>query len=79
MFHYSDSIHQKLIRLLILSIFSIKITMGAIVCEECKLRGDITIGAGTVIHPKAKILAEAGPIIIGEGCLIEELVTIIHK
>lgn len=53
--------------------------MGAIVCEECKLRGDITIGAGTVIHPKAKILAEAGPIIIGEGCLIEELVTIIHK
>lgn len=49
------------------------------VCEEAKLRGDITIGAGTIIHPSATILAEAGPIIIGDACLIEEQAKIIHR
>ena len=44
---------------------SVKISSGAVVCNECELRGDITIGARTVIHPKAKIVAESGPIIIG--------------
>ncbi|CAH1365045.1 hypothetical protein MTP99_001351 [Tenebrio molitor] len=58
---------------------SIKILPGALVCEESKLRGDITIGSGTIIHPSATILAEAGPIIIGECCLIEEQVKIIHR
>ncbi|XP_023321861.1 dynactin subunit 6 [Eurytemora carolleeae] len=51
---------------------NIKIALGAVVCNECDLRGDITIGAKTVIHPKARIIAEAGPIIIGENNLIEE-------
>ncbi|XP_036009774.1 dynactin subunit 6 isoform X2 [Mus musculus] len=32
----------------------------------------------TVIHPKARIIAEAGPIIIGEGNLIEEQALIIN-
>ncbi|KAJ3648736.1 hypothetical protein Zmor_020515 [Zophobas morio] len=58
---------------------SIKILQGALVCEESKLRGDITIGTGTIIHPSATILAEAGPIIIGDCCLIEEQVKIIHR
>lgn len=58
---------------------SIKICPGALVCEESKLRGDITIGAGTIIHPSAVIIAEAGPIIIGEHCLIEEQAKIIHR
>ncbi|XP_018334172.1 dynactin subunit 6-like [Agrilus planipennis] len=57
----------------------IKIVSGAIVCEECKLRGDVTIGGGTIIHPSASIIAEAGPIIIGENCLIEEQTKIINK
>ena len=48
---------------------SIKIAPGAVVCNECELKGDITIGPRTVIHPKARILAEAGPIIIGKGGL----------
>lgn len=60
-------------------ICSVKVFSGAIVCEECKLRGDITIGAGTIIHPSATIIAEAGPIIIGDYCLIEEQVKIIHR
>ena len=46
--------------------YNIKIAPGAIVCNECELKGDITIGTKTVIHPKAKIIAESGPIIIGK-------------
>ena len=45
---------------------SVKISTGAVVCNECELKGDITIGARTVIHPKARIIAESGPIIIGK-------------
>ncbi|XP_060569669.1 dynactin subunit 6-like, partial [Ruditapes philippinarum] len=58
---------------------SVKIAPGAIVCDECELHGDITIGTRTVVHPKAKIIAEAGPIIIGENNIIEELACIINK
>ena len=36
-------------------------------------------GTQTVVHPSAKILAEGGPIIIGEGNLIQEEVTIINR
>ena len=36
-------------------------------------------GAHTVIHPKARIVAEAGPIIIGDNNLIEEQVEIINR
>lgn len=43
------------------------------------LKGDITIGTGSVVHPKATILAEAGPIVIGDNCIIEEYATIAHR
>lgn len=36
-------------------------------------------GARTVVHPKARIIAEAGPIIIGEGNLIEEQALIVNR
>ena len=36
-------------------------------------------GSRTVIHPKARIIAEAGPIIIGDGNLIEEQAEIINR
>ncbi|KAK7791089.1 hypothetical protein R5R35_000510 [Gryllus longicercus] len=58
---------------------SVKIAPGAMVCNECELRGDITIGSMTVIHPRASIIAEAGPIIIGENNLIEEQSVIINR
>ncbi|XP_033112354.1 dynactin subunit 6-like [Anneissia japonica] len=58
---------------------SVKIAPGAVVCVEAELKGDITVGARTVIHPKARIIAEGGPIIIGESNLIEEQVVIINK
>lgn len=55
---------------------NVKIASGAMVCEDCELIGDITIGSRTIIHPKVKIVAEAGPIVIGDFNIIEELVTI---
>ena len=36
-------------------------------------------GARTVVHPKARIIAEAGPVIIGEFNIIEELVHITNR
>lgn len=59
--------------------FSVKVTPGAVVCLEADYYGEITIGSRTVIHPKARILAEAGPIIIGEGNLVEEQAQIINR
>lgn len=35
--------------------------------------------AGTVIHPKAAILALSAPITIGANCIVEENVTIINR
>ncbi|XP_063861558.1 dynactin subunit 6-like isoform X2 [Scylla paramamosain] len=58
---------------------SVKVTPGAVVCLEADYYGEITIGSRTVIHPKARIIAEAGPIIIGEGNLIEEQAQIINR
>ncbi|XP_042653079.1 dynactin subunit 6 [Tyto alba] len=57
---------------------SVKIAPGAVVCVESEIRGDVTIGPRTVIHPKARIIAEAGPIVIGEGNLIEEQALILN-
>ncbi|CAL1532695.1 unnamed protein product [Lymnaea stagnalis] len=58
---------------------NLKIAVGALLCEGCEVIGDVTIGARTIIHPKARIIAEAGPISIGEYNIIEELVTITNK
>ncbi|KAK2914504.1 hypothetical protein QQF64_029396 [Cirrhinus molitorella] len=58
---------------------SVRIAAGAVVCVESDIRGDVTIGARTVVHPKARIIAEAGPIVIGEGNLIEEQALIINS
>ncbi len=57
---------------------SLNIAPGAIVCNESQLVGDISIGTRSVVHPKAQIIAEAGPIIIGENNLIEERAKIIN-
>jgi carbonic anhydrase/acetyltransferase-like protein (isoleucine patch superfamily) len=32
----------------------------------------VTIGEGTIIHPRAKVLSFEGPIVIGDGCIIGE-------
>ncbi|KAG8906291.1 hypothetical protein FRB99_007160 [Tulasnella sp. 403] len=51
----------------------------AVVCQDVDLKGDITIGSGTIIHPKATIFAIAGPIVIGSNCIIEEAVIIVNR
>ena len=57
-----------------------KICHGALVCDDrVELVGDITIGSRTFIHPNVKIIAQAGPIYIGENNLIEEQTVIINK
>ncbi|XP_063977959.1 dynactin subunit 6 isoform X2 [Diachasmimorpha longicaudata] len=58
---------------------NVKIAAGAVVCDESILKGDITIGPKTVVHPRASIIAEAGPIFIGEGNIIEEMASIINR
>ena len=62
-----------------LKMSSVSLSSGAVVCSECRIEGDVSIGSKTVIHPKAEIIAEAGPIIIGENNLIEERTRIINK
>lgn len=57
----------------------LKIASHAVVCYESKLRGDITIGNHTIVHPRATILAEAGPIVIGSHNIIEEQAFIINR
>ena len=39
----------------------------------------VSVGPRTVVHPKARIIAEAGPIVIGEGNLKEEQALIINR
>jgi dynactin 6 len=54
----------------------LRIEPGALVCRTSNIQGDVTIMSGTVVHPKASILAEGGPIIIGPNNIIEEFVLI---
>ncbi len=34
---------------------------------------------GTIVHPKATIFAAGGPIVIGQGCIIEENAIILNR
>lgn len=58
---------------------SVKIGSDCVVCEQAEIKGDVTIGNGTIVHPKARIIAEAGPIILGDGNLIEEKAVIWNR
>lgn len=44
----------------------------AFVCQETTIIGDVIIDEGTIVHPKAVIIAENGPIVIGKYNIIEE-------
>ncbi|XP_014255926.1 dynactin subunit 6 [Cimex lectularius] len=58
---------------------SVRLAQGAVVCLETKLVGNISIGPRSVIHPKASIIAEGGPVIMGENNIVEEQCIIEHK
>ena len=46
----------------------------AIVSAAASLTGvfPITIGANSIVHPRARLTSLCGPITIGEGCMISE-------
>ncbi|KAL1988350.1 hypothetical protein VTN96DRAFT_10033 [Rasamsonia emersonii] len=50
----------------------------ATIAETAVIHGthQISIGPGTVIHPRARLLSYEGPIQIGDGCIISEKSTI---
>ncbi|GME22714.1 Dynactin subunit 6 [Neofusicoccum parvum] len=50
----------------------------AIVANHAVLTGHhaITIAAGAVIHPNARITSLHGPVVIGEGCIVYEKATV---
>lgn len=54
-----------------------------IIAQDTDIKGNVTIGSGTVIHPKAVIHVlhdgEGASIVIGNDCIIEELVQIVHS
>uniref|UniRef100_A0A182N9C4 Dynactin subunit 6 n=1 Tax=Anopheles dirus TaxID=7168 RepID=A0A182N9C4_9DIPT len=56
-----------------------KIMPRSMVCEDSNLRGDITISSGCVIHPCSTIIAESGPIVLGENCIVEEYATVRYR
>eukprot|EP00048_Salpingoeca_helianthica_P023869 m.27854 g.27854 ORF g.27854 m.27854 type:complete len:125 (+) comp9045_c0_seq2:155-529(+) len=58
----------------------VQVASGTFIAQnpQTVIRGQLTIGAGCVIHPTATIIAD-GPIVIGANNTIEELVTIINK
>nr|ACO14591.1 Dynactin subunit 6 [Caligus clemensi] len=58
---------------------NLKLAHKAIVCWESELKGDITIGTRTIVHPKAYIWALDGPIIIGDNNIIEEGAKIVNR
>ena len=58
---------------------SLRLGHGTQVCADAELKGEIVLGARCFVHPKARIIAEAGPIVIGEGNIIEEQALIINE
>ncbi|GFZ46253.1 hypothetical protein JCM24511_04500 [Saitozyma sp. JCM 24511] len=51
----------------------------ALIAQDSDLRGDITLGPGCIVHPKAAILALGAPIVIGADCVVEETAVIVNR
>ena len=49
------------------------------VLADTDLRGPVTVGAMSIVHPRAAILALGGPIVLGEGCIVEETAMIVNR
>ncbi|BGP39857.1 hypothetical protein JCM10450v2_003830 [Rhodotorula kratochvilovae] len=58
---------------------SFKVGSRTVVVQDCDLRGDITIGSGTVLQPRCTVLAVGGPIIFGSNNIVEENVVIVNR
>ncbi|AAW41739.2 conserved hypothetical protein [Cryptococcus deneoformans JEC21] len=51
----------------------------SLICADTDLRGPISVGPNVIIHPRATIYAAAGPIMLGEGCIVEEGCIIVNR
>jgi len=49
-----------------------KIDAGAVVCIDAELSGEVSVGDGCVIHPRASLIGAAGPLVLGTGNIVEE-------
>ncbi|GAA6049635.1 hypothetical protein JCM3770_005046 [Rhodotorula araucariae] len=58
---------------------SFKVGSRTVVVQDCDLRGDITIGSGTVLQPRCTVLAVGGPVIFGSNNIIEENVVFVNR
>ncbi|GAA6010703.1 hypothetical protein JCM11491_002904 [Sporobolomyces phaffii] len=58
---------------------SFQIGTKCVVVADCDLRGDITIGQGSVLQPRCTILALSGPIVLGDNNILEENVVIVNR
>ncbi|BGO99510.1 Dynactin subunit 6 [Rhodotorula toruloides] len=58
---------------------SFKVGTKTVVVADCDLRGDITLGSGTILQPRCTILAMAGPIVFGSNNIVEENVVIVNR
>ncbi len=50
-----------------------------LLCQPCFIKGDVSFGKGCIVHPSASIIAENGPIKIGDYNIIEERTLIQNK
>ncbi|GAA5825197.1 hypothetical protein JCM10212_004423 [Sporobolomyces blumeae] len=50
-----------------------------VIVADCDLRGDVTLGSGTILQPRCTILAMSGPIILGSNNIVEENVVIVNR
>jgi len=51
----------------------------AIVCQDADVRGDVTIGPLCILHPKCTVIALSGPIVFGQGNIVEETAVIVNR
>ncbi|KAI5296168.1 hypothetical protein KEM52_005373 [Ascosphaera acerosa] len=52
----------------------VRASSSAVIPDSVTFQGSypVSIGAGTALHPRVKVLSFAGPVVIGEGCIIGE-------
>jgi len=55
------------------------IERGAIVSDDARITGSVTIGKGSVVHARCTITADTAPITIGAFNIVEENAVIINR
>ncbi|PWN42477.1 hypothetical protein IE81DRAFT_124391 [Ceraceosorus guamensis] len=58
-----------------------KLTVGSrvTIAADAELRGTISIGSGSVVHPRCTVLALSGAIVMGSNIIIEETCVIVNR